>query len=117
MKKEYEGQTPRAPRHLGFVHYLDAVTRRAAAIKPAALRTCPKSEWTHDADSNGVWGPRPQETFILQVFDNFPHPLTVTSARFENRFVDERLDRVGGHIRKAGTRIGQVFLKHAPPRL
>ncbi len=45
------------------MHYLDDVSCREAAIKPAARRTCDKFEWWHDVDMNGVWGRRPQETF------------------------------------------------------
>ncbi len=67
FKKEYEGQTPRAPRHLGFVYDLDDVPCREAAIEPAARRTCPKFALKHEADINGVWGPRPQENFLTQI--------------------------------------------------
>ncbi len=56
FEKECEGQTPRAPRHLAFVHYLDDVPCREAAITPAALRPRAKFEWIRDGDINGVWG-------------------------------------------------------------
>ncbi len=36
---------------------------REAAKMRAALRPCAKREREHEADSNGVWGPWPQETF------------------------------------------------------
>ncbi len=62
-----EGQTPRAPRHLAFLHYLTEAPRREAAIKPASRRTCDKFECWHEADMNGVWAPQPQETFIIHI--------------------------------------------------
>ncbi len=61
FKKKFEGQTPRAPRHVGLVRYLDDGPCREAAIKPAVRRTCDKFARVHEADMNGVWGPRPQE--------------------------------------------------------
>ncbi len=70
FEKGCEGQTPRAPRHLVVVQYLDVVLRREAAIKPAALRPCAKFEWIHDVDIDRVWGPRPQEIFYNSVISS-----------------------------------------------